>query len=114
MFSDKIRSAGTEQEIYLLLTSYIEAVWLSDKSHGCIPAELTRLPLNGVADVRERFNRLMLELDGASKRLDDDACAHVREGVHIFSFALNRLSMFNVQRCGPQSVSAPGFDAHAA
>ncbi len=92
MFADIIRSANTEHEIYYLLTSYIETVRHSDKSHNRIPEQITRLPLNGIGDVRTRFTLLMLELDKASKSLDDNSCATIKEGMHALGVALNRLS----------------------
>ena len=114
MFADVIRNSKTEHEIYFLLTSYIEAVRFCDKLHCCIPEHITRLPLRGIVEVRERFEHLMLELDRASKRLDDNSCMVIREGVHIFGAALNRLSVLDEQHYVPQRMTASAFDAQAA
>jgi hypothetical protein len=95
MFADKIRSASTEHEIYCLLTSYIENVRCSDKSHRCIPEPITRLPLNGIGDVKVRFTQLMVELDKASKCLDDNSCEAIKESMHALGVALNRLSVLD-------------------
>jgi hypothetical protein len=114
MFADIIRTANTEHEIYFLLTSYIEAVRFSDKLHCGIPEHATRLPLNGMADVRERFEQLMIELDTASKRLDDNSCTIIREGVHILGSALNRLSALDEQRCRLQSMVVNDLNVKAA
>ena len=81
MLADTIRNANTEHEIYSLLTSYIETVRVS-KELQVIPEPITRLPLNGVADLRTRFTQLMLELDRASKSLDNNSCTTIKEGVH--------------------------------
>lgn len=113
MFADTIRSANTEHEIYFLLTSYIEAVQSCEKPCR-VSDHLTRLPLNGTADVRERFDHLMIELDAASKRLDDNACGVISEAVHILGCALNRLSVLDEQQCRPQSIAAVVLDAQAA
>jgi hypothetical protein len=101
MFADIIRSANTEHEIYCLLTSYIETVRFSDKSHNCIPEPITRLPLKGKDDVRIRFTQLMVELDKASRSLDDNSCTIIKEGVHALGVALNRLSLLDEQHGRP-------------
>ena len=113
MFADIIRNANTEHEIYFLLTSYVEAVRFCDKPH-CVSEHIIRLPLNGAADVGERFRQLMIELDAASKRLDDDSCTVIREAVHILGSALNRLSVLDEQHSRPQSIAVAGLDAQAA
>ena len=92
MFADTIRSANTEHEIYYLLTSYIETVRSADKSNDCFPEPITRLPLNGIGDVRGRFAKLLVELDKAAKSLDDSSCAKIKEGVHALGVALSRLN----------------------
>lgn len=113
MVADIIRNANTEHEIYFLLASYIEAVRFCDKLH-CMSERITRLPLNGVADVRERFEQLIIELDAASRRLDDKSCTVIREGMHILGSALNRLGVLDEQHYRPQSIAVAGLDAQAA
>jgi hypothetical protein len=115
MIADVIRNASTEHEIYFLLTAYVEAARFCDKLH-CLSEHITRLPLNGVTDISNRFEKLMIELDVASKRLDDNACVVIREAVHIFSSALNRLQLIDEQRFQPMSIvhSPPGAEARAA
>lgn len=114
MFADVIRNANTEQEIYFLLSSYIAEVQSVEKPHR-MSEQITRLPLNDVADVRRRFEQLIIELDGASKRLDDYSCMVIREAVHILGAALNRLTVLEEQRHGrPQSMDVTGMDAQAA
>jgi len=98
MFADIIRNANSEKEIYRLLTSYIETVRHSQKSQGRIPEPLTRLPLNGITDVKTRFTQLMVELDKASKSLDDHSCATIKESMHALGVALNRLNILNEQQ----------------
>ena len=95
MFADKIRSANNEHEIYFLLTAYIETVRFSDKSHSYVPEAITRLPLNGIGDLRIRFTQLMVELDKASKSLDGDSCTIIKEGMHALGVALNRLTVLD-------------------
>ncbi len=114
MFADTIRNSNTEHEIYFLLTSYLEAVRFCDKLNCCFPERITHLPLNDIADVRERFRYLMIELDAASKRLDDSSCTVLREGVHILGAGLNRLRMLDEQRQQSHGMAAAGMDAQAA
>ena len=114
MFADTIRNSNTEHEIYFLLTSYLEAVRFCDKLNCCFPERITQLPLNGMADVRERFRYLMIELDAASKRLDDNSCTVIREGVHVLGAGLNRLRMLDEQRQRSHDTAAAGMHAQAA
>jgi len=97
MFADVIRSANTEHEIYYLLTSYIETMRFSDESRKCFPEPITRLPFNGIGDLRGRFAQLVVELDKASKSLDDKSCAKIKEGMHALGVALNRLTTLDEQ-----------------
>jgi hypothetical protein len=114
MFADIIRNASTEHEVYFLLTSYIESVRFGDKLNCGVSGRITGLPLNGSADVKERFKLLMLELDAASKRLDDNACEVIRETVYILCAALNRLSAFDGQSFLRRDPVAPLHNAQAA
>ncbi len=114
MFADIIRSASNEHEVYFLLTSYLESVRFCDRLHCGVSDRVTHLPLDGIADVNERFKLLLIELDAASKRLDDNTCAVIREGMHVLSSALNRLSVLDEQNLRQQSGDAPGINAQAA
>lgn len=100
MIADVIRNAATEHEIYFLLTAYVEAVRFCDTLNG-LPERMTSLPLAGIDDVRSRFNKLVAELDAASKRLDHKACETIREALHIFGAALHRLGSLNAERRRP-------------
>lgn len=108
MFTDIIRTAENEHEIYFLLTSYIDAVRSSDRLSGP-PEPLTRLPLSGCPDVKDRFEKLMVEQDTSSKRLDERGCVVIREAVHILGTALNRLMLIEVEkeRAPAPAVAAP-------
>ena len=70
MIADDIRKADTEAMIYFLLTAYIDSARSSGKL-ASVPDHITRLPVRGVADVRTRFESLLVELDVASKQLND-------------------------------------------
>jgi hypothetical protein len=114
MFADQIRSANTEHQIYFLLTSYLESVPFNGDLHWNIPEHVTRLPVYGRADIRSRFDQLMLELDLASKRIDDESCAAIRQGVYVFGFALNRLDMLHANHAWQGSDPAVGWNVQAA
>ena len=109
MIADVIREAKTKHEIYFLLTAYVEAVRFCDKLN-CTSEHITRLPINGVADVRARFEKLMIELDAASKRLDDKSCEVIHEAVHVFGAVLNRLQLLDEEHY----QSSAGMAAQAA
>ena len=114
MFADQLRSANTEYEIYFLLTSYLESVPFTGSLNWSIPEHVTRLPLYDKADIRSRFDQLMLELDLASKRLDDESCAVIRDGVYVFGFALSRLNALHEQCGRRQDIVSSGLNARAA
>jgi hypothetical protein len=97
-----IREANTDYEIYFLLTSYIDAVRFCDKLRY-MPEPMSALPLAGKADLQARFERLLVELDQASKRLDDQACYVIKEALTIFSAALNRLWSIDSKRRAPSA-----------
>ena len=113
MFADVIRKANTEQEIYFLLTSYIEELKSVEEPRR-MSEQVIHLPLSDATDVRRRFEQLIIELDGASKRLDDYSCIVIREAVHILGTALNRLDVLDGRRDQPQEISISGMDAQAA
>ena len=90
MITDVIREAETEHVVYFLLTAYVEAVRFGDQQN-LLPEPVKALPLTGRHQVRERFEQLVIELDKASQRLNDNACVVIKEALHIFISALNRL-----------------------
>lgn len=85
---DVIREASNEQEVYFLLTSYVETVRYCDKL-ACLPPPVRELPLHGVDDVRSRIGGLKAEL--RSPAVDENARGVVQEAAEIFDEALNRL-----------------------
>lgn len=97
MIADVIRNAETQNEIYFLLTSYIEALQFSGALEDVAP-QIVDLPLKGKMDLKVRFEKLMIELDSASKRLDDKTCLVIKEALHIFGTALTRLRTIDCQQ----------------
>src|SRR5208282_2655588 len=97
MIADVIRNAETSNEIYFLLTSYLEALQFSGALDDVSP-HIVDLPLRGKMDLKVRFDKLMIELDRASKRLDDKACVVLKEALHIFGAALTGLRAIDNQK----------------
>ncbi len=89
MMADMIRKAETKQEVLSLLSAYIEAVGSSEKARF-LPEEVITSP-EGANDLIRRCLGLMGALDAASRRLDDGACAALKEALHTFGNALDRL-----------------------
>ena len=103
MITDYIRQAKTEYEIYFLLTAYIQTVRFCDKVE-CMPKHMAALPLGGKADLQARFDGLIVDLDSASKRLDDKACVVIKEALVVLSSTLNRLWAIDNKRRWPRSA----------
>jgi len=108
MFTDVIRTAENEHEIFFLLTSYAEAVRY-DRPIQPLPEAITRLPLKGIGDVWQRFDQLVPALDAASKRLDDKAVALIKQALHTYGTALGRLQTLEKEK----PVVAASADAAA-
>jgi CheY-like chemotaxis protein len=113
MFTDVIRTAENEHEIFFLLTSYAEAVRY-DRPIQPLPEAITRLPVRGVADVWERFDQLVPELDAASKRLDDKAVALIKQALHTYGTALGRLQTLDREKSGAATAADAGAVASVA
>jgi len=94
VITDVIREAETEYVIYFLLSSYINAARHGDMLKS-LPEPVAALPLTGKTDARLRFDRLLFELDAASKRLDDKACDSIKEALTVFGTALYRLTLLD-------------------
>jgi hypothetical protein len=92
-----IRDANSTDEIYSLLTAYIEALQHCDKGESMAP-QVVALPINGKADLQARSEQLFVELDVASKRLDDNACVIIKEARAIFTAALYCIRLLDKSR----------------
>lgn len=102
MFADVIRQAKNEHEICFLLTSYVESVRYCDQLN-LLPECVKRVPPAGMEQVREQCQQLVLELDKSSKGLNDNACVVIKEALHIFSVALDRLQLLTVANRPPSA-----------
>ena|SRR5882757_5606543 len=89
--TDVIRDADSEHVVYFLLVAYIEALQFCNR----LPARLTRLPVTGIHDIGTRYQDLVIELDSASRKLDDKACVLIAEALNVFGTALHRLALLH-------------------
>jgi hypothetical protein len=87
--TDFIRRSATDHEIRFLLTSYLDAVRHGDDLNG-LSQSITTLPVTDLADVNRRVASLLVELDNASKRLDDRSCGQIKQALHLFIAASDR------------------------
>lgn len=90
MIIDVIRETESEHQIYFLLTAYVEAVRFSDKLN-LLPDTLKQQPVASTTDVKACFEQLLIELDRESKGLNHRVCSTLKEALHIFGTAINRL-----------------------
>src|SRR5476649_2209790 len=90
MITDVIRNADSEHEVFVLLSTYVGSARGGDQFR-CLSECANELPLQDTVKVRVLLGQLMLELDSASRNLDDHACLVLREAVHVFGTSLNRL-----------------------
>jgi hypothetical protein len=89
--TDVIRDADSEYVVFFLLTSYIEALQFGNR----LPARLTSLPVTGIRDLGRRYQDLVVELDAASRKLDNKARVLITEALQIFDTALHRLALLH-------------------
>src|SRR5262245_39315434 len=95
--NDVIREAKSEHEVYFLLTAYVEAVRYVDRMSS-LPASVRDLPLNGVDDVKARFDGLRAELGQRRGKPDTRSLAIVKESADILGDALARLQFLEQQK----------------
>jgi hypothetical protein len=96
--NDVIREAKSEHEVYFLLTAYVEAVRYVDRM-SLLPASVRELPLNGVDDVKARFDGLRAELGQVSSgKPDTRSLAIVKESTAILGDALARLQWLEQEK----------------
>jgi hypothetical protein len=105
-----IRDANSTDEIYSLLTAYIEALQHCDKGESMTP-QLVALPINGKADLQARSEQLFVELDVASRRLDDNACIVIKEARAIFTAALYCIRRLDKSRVRFSVIATPTWPA---
>lgn len=104
MITQAVREARTEQDIYLLLTAYVQATRLADELRK-LSRHVTSLPLTGLDDVKERIQGLFSELGMASRGLDDGSRLMIKEALYVFGEALIRLKWLETAQPDQGSAS---------
>lgn len=86
-----IREADSEHEVYALLSAYSEAV--SDSTHPKSSAPVNIVRVADVDAVARQIEILVAALQEASRRLDDRARLLIKEVLHVFCAALDKLEL---------------------
>ena len=104
-----IREAASEREVYALLNAYWEAVEVGRAAQR--PHEETPSGLADVEAVTQQIEVLVTALQEASRKLDDRARLLIKEVLHVFCAALDRLERL---RDASQCVAAAQREIAAA
>jgi hypothetical protein len=99
MITQAVREARTKQDIFLLLTAYLQATRLADELRK-LSRHITSLPLTGLDDVSERIKGLFSQLGMASRGLDDGSRLVIKEALYVFAEALVRLRWLETAQQG--------------
>ncbi|HYL17328.1 MAG TPA: hypothetical protein VEV20_01500 [Burkholderiales bacterium] len=87
-----IREADSEHEVYELLSAYSEAVDVDGAGRES-SSRTSNARITDAAAVARRIEALVAALQEASKRLDDRARLLIKEALHVFCAALDRLEL---------------------
>lgn len=90
MTLNAIHGTNNSQEVFFLLTEYVDRARSRGRGH-LFPELQPMLPLNDVRSVRAHLEFLLLELDAASRNLDDFTRDILHEAVHVFGAALDQI-----------------------
>jgi len=107
MITHAIREANSAQEVYVLLTKFLNGAQLSDLMRQ--PQEITAMRVTGMDDVKDFAARLFSALQIVSKGLDDNSRVVVKEALYVFGTALDHLGSYESGQPRPLR-SAPGSD----
>lgn len=89
MIREAIEEASSEQEIFVLLASHIEAVRQVDEKN-LLPWAIRHLPVSGTDDIKTRIQALHLIVERARSHADDRTCNVIEEALITFQSALRR------------------------
>ena len=95
IIKDSIERAGNEQEIFLLLTAYVETVRHGDQLN-LLPWQVRDLPLAGSDDLKARIHGLHVR--GIVSEIDHSIGHVVEEAIDVFRTALRRLAFLRADR----------------
>ena len=97
MIIDAIREASTEQEVYFLLTCYVDAVRYCDKLCN-LPGPMRDLPFTGMDDLKARVEALKFRFT--------ENLLIINEALAIFGAALDRLYSLDLEIRAPLAKAA--------
>jgi hypothetical protein len=109
MITHAIREASSSQEVYVLLTTYLNGVPLVSELMRQ-SREIMAMKLTGMDDVKACIVRLFSALQSVSKSLDDNSRMAVKEALYVFGAALDRLGSYEIGH-PPPPQSAPDSDS---
>jgi hypothetical protein len=92
---DAIERASNEQEIFFLLTAYVETVRNGDQTN-LLPWQVRDLPLAGSDDLKARIYGLQLR--GMPPDVDHGIRLVVEEAIEVFRTALRRHAFLQADR----------------
>jgi hypothetical protein len=104
-----IGEASSSQEVYALLTTYLNSTSVGGRFTRQSP-DTTAMKVTGMDDVKACTVRLFSALQRVSESLDDDSRVAVKEALYVFGAALNRLGWYQNGR-PPSPRSAPDSDS---
>jgi hypothetical protein len=108
MITHAIREASSAEEVYVLLTTYLDGAQLGcelmRQSH-----EITPLRVANMDDVKGCTVRLFSALQSVSESLDDNSRVAVKEALYVFGTALGHLGLYESGH-PPRLQSAPDSD----
>lgn len=103
-----IREASSAQEVYALLTTYLNGAQAgSDLKRRS--QEVTAMQVVGMDDVKGCTLRLFSALQSVSESLDDNSRVAMKEALYVFGTALDHLGSYESGHPRP-SESAPDSD----
>jgi hypothetical protein len=101
-----VREANNSREVYLLLTTYLEAVRVArERIEPFLGIAIA--PLASIEDVKERTLQLFFMLQAASKSLDDSCRTAVKEALYVLGAVLDRLKLLQAATDGGLHQSLP-------
>jgi len=95
IIKDSIERAGNEQEIFLLLTAYVDTVRHGDQLN-LLPWQVRDLPLAGSDDLKARIYGL--QVCGIASDVDHSIRLAVEDTIDVFRTALRRLAFLQADR----------------
>ena len=100
-----IREAGSENEVYELLSAYSQAVCIDDDGHES-SSRTSNIRITDAAAVARRIEALVAALQEASRRLDDRGRLLIKEVLHVFCAALDKLELLGEAPRGRRGMQA--------